>query len=225
VVVSSRKLDACEAVVKEIQAEGGTAMAISASIAIKSQLEEMVQKTRDAWGSIDVLVCNAASNPYYGPMSGMNDEQFTKILQNNIVSNHWLIQMVAPEMIARKNGSIIIISSIGGLRGSPVLGAYCVSKAADMQLARNYAVEYGRHNIRTNCIAPGSILSEGTKQLFYGETGQFNDRVQAMLAHVPLGRPGQPEEIAHAVLFLAAPESSYLNGAIIPVDGGRSAAG
>ena len=97
--------------------------------------------TRTAFGRIDILVCNAATNPYAGPMAGISDEQFEKILQNNVISNHWLIQMVAPEMVERKDGAILLISSIGGLRGNALIGAYNSSKAADMQLARNLAVE------------------------------------------------------------------------------------
>ena len=131
-----------------------------------------------------------------------------------------ITRILMKDMLARNDGSIVFISSVNAMRVVPGAVAYNAAKAGVVNLTRTMAIELGSQGILTNCIAPGSILSEGTKQLFYGENGQFNDRVQAMLAHVPLGRPGQPEEIAHAVLFLAAPESSYLNGAIIPVDGG-----
>lgn len=146
VVISSRKQDACDTVAAELNAKHGegTAIAIAASISDKAALQRLVEETRAAFGRIDILVCNAASNPYYGPLAGIADDQFRKILDNNVLSNHWLIQLCAPEMRERKDGSIIIVSSIGGLRGSTTIGAYNVSKAADFQLARNYAVEYGR---------------------------------------------------------------------------------
>ena len=144
VVVSSRKQDACEAVAAEINAaHGERAIAIAASISSKDALQALVAETNRRLGPIDILVCNAASNPYYGPMAGISDDQFRKILDNNILSNHWLIQLVAPQMIEKKDGAIVIVSSIGGLKASSVIGAYNVSKAADMQLARNYAEEYG----------------------------------------------------------------------------------
>lgn len=156
VVISSRKIDQCQAVVREIDEaySPGKAIAIAASISSKDDLTRLVAETNQKMGRIDILVCNAASNPYYGPLAGVSDEQFRKILDNNILSNHWLIQLTAPQMIERRDGSIIIVSSIGGLVGSPVIGAYNVSKAADMQLARNYAVEYGESNVRINCICP-----------------------------------------------------------------------
>ena len=137
VVISSRKQDACDAVAAEINARyPGRAIAIAANISDKAGLQLLVDETRRAFGKVDILVCNAASNPYYGPQEGISDEQFRKILDNNIVANHWLIAMVAPEMRERRDGAIIIISSIGGLRGTPEIGAYAISKAADMQLAR-----------------------------------------------------------------------------------------
>jgi NAD(P)-dependent dehydrogenase (short-subunit alcohol dehydrogenase family) len=160
VVVSSRKLDACEAVVQEIKAEGGMAMAISASIASKEQLQNLVAQTQNTWGAIDILVCNAASNPYYGPATGMSDEVFQKIMHNNVLSSAWLCNMVYPDMKAKRNGAIVLVSSVGGLHGSSVIGAYNISKAADMQLARNLAVEWGPDNIRINCIAPGLIRTD-----------------------------------------------------------------
>ena len=205
VVVSSRKLDACETVVKEIQAEGGSAMAISASIAIKSQLEEMVQKTRDAWGSIDVLVCNAASNPYYGPMTGMSDEVFNKIMHNNVLSSSWLCNMVYPDMKAKKNGAIVLISSVGGLHGSHVIGPYNISKAADMQLARNLAVEWGPDNIRVNCIAPGLIRTDFAKAL-------TDDPVKAGMVEneTPLRRIGDPDDIGGIAVLLASAAGKYI---------------
>src|SRR6185437_4791946 len=154
VVISSRKKQACDEVAKAINDKAGkqVALPVAANISTKDDLKNLVEETNRAFGRIDALVCNAASNPYYGPQAGISDEQFRKILDNNIVSNHWLISLVVPQMIDRKDGSITVISSIGGLKGSTVLGAYAISKAADMQLARNLACEYGKHNIRVNCI-------------------------------------------------------------------------
>ena len=168
VVISSRKPGPCQEVAGELNEKHGegTAIAVPANISSKEDLTNLVDETRKAFGKIDVLVCNAASNPYYGPMEEIGDEQFEKILSNNIISNHWLIQLVAPEMKARKDGAIVIISSIGGLKGSPVIGAYNISKAADFQLARNYAIELGPHNIRVNCVAPGLIKTDFARALW-----------------------------------------------------------
>src|ERR1700716_4135108 len=162
VVVSSRKQDVCDQVTKEINDKfgQGTAVAIAANISSKENLQNLVTESYRAFGKIDVLVCNAASNPYYGPLGGICVDQFRKMQKNNIVANNWLISMVVPQMIERKDGSIVIVSSIGGLKGSTVLGAYAISKAADMQLARNLACEYGKHNVRVNCIAPGLIKTD-----------------------------------------------------------------
>jgi NAD(P)-dependent dehydrogenase (short-subunit alcohol dehydrogenase family) len=159
VIISSRKADACAETAAAINRACGreAAKPIAANISSKEALQRLVDETNKAFGRIDILVCNAASNPYYGPMAGISDEQFRKILDNNVLANHWLIQMAAPGMLERNDGSIVIISSIGGLKGSPVIGAYNVSKAADIQLARNLAVEWGQHNVRVNCIAPGLI--------------------------------------------------------------------
>ena len=217
VVISSRKQDACDSVAGEINARygDGTAIAIAANISDKAGLQALVDQTRAAFGRIDILVCNAASNPYYGPQAGIADDQFRKILDNNIVSNHWLIQMVAPEMIERGAGSIIIISSIGGLRGSPVIGAYCISKAADMQLARNLAVEFGPSGVRVNCIAPGLIKTDFARALW-----EHPDRIEAANTRVPLRRIGEPHEIAGAVVFLASSASSFMTGQTMVLDGG-----
>jgi NAD(P)-dependent dehydrogenase (short-subunit alcohol dehydrogenase family) len=165
VVISSRKLAACEDVVQTIRDAGGEAMAIAANISDKAQVEALVAQTRAAWGGIDIMVCNAATNPYYGPMTGMSDEVFDKIMRNNVLSNAWLCNLAYPDMKAKKDGAIVIVSSIGGLHGSSVIGAYNVSKAADMQLARNLAVEWGPDNIRVNCIAPGLIRTDFAKAL------------------------------------------------------------
>lgn len=217
VVISSRKQDACDAVAAEIDARfgEGRALAVAASISDKAALQRLVDATRAKWGRIDALVCNAASNPYYGPLAGISDEQFRKVLDNNILSNHWLIGMVAPEMRARREGSIVIVSSIGGLRGSPVIGAYNVSKAADFQLARNYAVEYGPDNVRVNCIAPGLIRTDFARALW-----EDPERIRAANEAVPLRRIGEPDEIAGAVVFLAADASRFMTGQALVIDGG-----
>jgi NAD(P)-dependent dehydrogenase (short-subunit alcohol dehydrogenase family) len=217
VVISSRKQDACDEVAAAINAQhgDGRAIAVAASISSKDALQGLVDATMQAFGRIDVLVCNAASNPYYGPMGGISDEQFRKILDNNVISNHWLIQMCAPQMVERKQGSIIIVSSIGGLRGSTTIGAYNVSKAADFQLARNLAHELGPDGVRVNCIAPGLIRTDFARALW--EDPKAYERATRL---VPLRRIGEPDEIAGAAVYLASKASSFTTGQAIVCDGG-----
>jgi NAD(P)-dependent dehydrogenase (short-subunit alcohol dehydrogenase family) len=217
VVISSRKQDSCDEVAHAINAEHGegTAIAVAANISDKAALQNLVDETRRAFGRIDVLVCNAASNPYYGPMAGISDDQFRKIFDNNVLSNHWLIGMVAPEMLERKNGSIIIVSSIGGLTSSTVIGAYNVSKAADFQLARNLAAEFGPSQVRVNCIAPGLVKTDFARALW-----ENPDTLKAVTKTTPLRRIGEPHEIAGAAVFLASPASTFMTGQTMIVDGG-----
>ena len=221
VVVSSRKADACEAAVAEINAAVGrdAAISIPANIADKASLQALVDGARAKFGRIDHLVCNAASNPYFGPAEGISDDAFMKIMQNNILSNHWLITMVAPEMRARKDGSITIISSVGGLKASTVIGAYCISKAADMQLARNLAAEYGPDNVRVNCIAPGLIKTDFAKALWDNP-----DILKASTSGAPLRRIGIPDEIAGMAVLLACKAGAFATGQCFVIDGGATIA-
>ncbi len=217
VVISSRKQLPCDELAAEINAQHGVgrAIAVAANISSKEALQGLIDQTMAAFGRIDTLVCNAASNPYYGPLGGISDDQFRKILDNNIVANHWLVGMVAPQMRARKAGSIVIVSSIGGLRGSSILGAYCISKAADMQLARNLAVEFGPDNIRVNCIAPGLIRTDFARALWDNP-----ELLAARNAETPLRRIGDPDEIAGAAVYLASPAGSFMTGQTLVIDGG-----
>lgn len=215
VVVSSRKAEACQLVVEEIAAAGGEAFAQACNIGRKEDLQALVDAATSRWGRIDAAICNAAVNPHFGPMAGLPDEAFDKIMASNVRSNLWLANMVAPGMAERGGGTIVIVSSIGGLRGSPVLGAYGISKAADMQLARNLAVEWGPRNIRANCIAPGLVRTDFARALWENpETYRKRTR------DTPLKRIGEPDEIAGAAVFLASAAGSFMTGQTIVIDGG-----
>jgi NAD(P)-dependent dehydrogenase (short-subunit alcohol dehydrogenase family) len=217
VVISSRKPEPCAEVRDAINAAHGEGSAISipANISSKDELRHLVDETTRRLGRVDIVVCNAASNPYYGPLGGIEDDQFRKILENNVIANHWLINFAAPQMIERKNGAIIIVSSIGGLRGSPVIGAYNVSKAADFQLARNLAVEYGPHNVRVNCIAPGLIKTDFARALW-----EDAETLKRRTENTPLRRIGEPDEIAGAAVFLASRAGAFMTGQSLVIDGG-----
>ncbi|MDF1687383.1 MAG: NAD(P)-dependent dehydrogenase (short-subunit alcohol dehydrogenase family) [Parvibaculaceae bacterium] len=218
VVVSSRKADACDKVAGEINAtHPDQAIAIPCNIGDKAQLQNLVDRTMEKWGKIDILVCNAAVNPYFGPASDIPDDAFDKVMANNIKSNHWLSNMVVPQMKERKDGSIIIISSIGGLKGSNILGAYAISKAADMQLARNLSAEHGHHNIRANCIAPGLIKTYFAKALW-----DDPKILEASTSTAPLKRIGIPDEIAGAAVFLAGKSGAFMTGQTMVIDGGAT---
>lgn len=220
VVVTSRKLDACTKVVDEIEAAGGQGIALACNISSKEQILELADQTEAAFGPANVLVCNAAVNPFYGPMSQIPDEAFAKVLQVNIHSNLWLANRLAPKMADSGGGSIVIISSIGGMFGSRTLGAYAISKAADVQLARNLALEWGKQRIRVNCIAPGLVKTDFAKALW--------DNPQTLataLAASPLNRIGEPEDIAGAALLLASDAGRFITGTTLVVDGGATVRG
>ena len=215
VVVSSRKLAACEEVAAGIRGEGGDAVALAANIGHKEQLQGLVDATLAQWGGIDILVCNAAVNPYFGPSLHCPDEAFDRIMGSNVRSNFWLCNMVLPQMAERGGGAIIVISSIAGLRGTPTLGAYGISKAADMAIVRNLAVEWGAKNIRANCIAPGLVKTDFARAL-WEDPAVLAKRVKDS----PLPRIGEPDEIAGAAIFLASPAGSFTTGQTFVIDGG-----
>lgn len=215
VVISSRKAEACETVAEAIRQEGGEASAIACNISRKNEVEALVSGTKNRFGRIDILVCNAAVNPYFGTMSGLSDEAFDKIMGSNVKSNLWLCNLVIPGMAEQGGGAVVIVSSIAGLRASPMLGGYGISKAADFALARNLATEWGPNNVRINCIAPGLVKTDFARALWE------NRELLAMRnALTPLRRIGEPDEIGPIAAFLAAPASSFITGQIIVADGG-----
>lgn len=219
VVVSSRKREACEPVAAAIREAGGEAAVIPCNISDRAQIEALATGAREAFGRIDILVLNAATNPVYGPMSEADDAVFDKVMGNNVRSNMVLAHMALPEMAERGDGAVIIVSSIAGLRGSRNLGIYGLSKAADLQLARNMAMEWSPKGVRINCIAPGLIRTDFARALWE------DDKARAYVEGLtPLRRIGEPEDIAGIAVFLAAPASRFLTGQTIVADGGATIA-
>jgi NAD(P)-dependent dehydrogenase (short-subunit alcohol dehydrogenase family) len=215
VVISSRKADACEAAAAMIRARGGFAAVIPCNVSRRDEVEALVENTRAQLGRIDIVVGNAAANPAYGPLGTLSDEAFDKIIGTNVKSNLWLCNLTIPEMAARGGGAVVIMSSIGGLRGSDVIGAYGISKAADFALARNLAVEWGPKNVRVNCIAPGLVKTDFARALW-----ENPDALARRTERTPLRRIGMPEEIGPIAAFLASPAASFITGQIIVADGG-----
>ncbi len=215
VVISSRNVEACEPVAQGIRDKGGEAVAIACNISHKPQIERLFAQTEKQLGPVDILVCNAAVNPYYGSLQNITDEAWDKIMGSNVRSNLWLCNAVIPGMVARGGGAIVIVSSIGGLRGSPVIGAYGVSKAADMALARNLAVEWGKDGVRVNCVAPGLVKTDFARALWEDEKA-----VARRNAVTPLRRIGEPDEIGPAIAFLASDAASFITGETLVADGG-----
>ncbi len=218
VVISSRKADACQAVADQInQSVGGKqlALALPCNIGVKDQLKTLVDETLRHFGKIDILVCNAAANVHHGPSATIGDEAFAKIIDTNLKSTHWLCHMVLPGMVQRRDGAIVVISSIAGLRGSKDIGTYGISKAGEIALVRNISVEFGQYNIRANAIAPGLIKTDFARAL-WENPAYLNERINA----TPLRRIGEPLDIAGVALFLASKASAFMTGQVLVVDGG-----
>lgn len=217
VVISSRKADACEQVAAELKAQGFEAMAVPCHVGRKADLQNLVDRTNQAWGPIDVLVCNAATNPVYGTTAEMTDEAWDKIMDTNVKGTFWLTNMVLPQMAEKGEGAVVLLSSIAGLRGNTTIGTYGVSKAAEAALARNLAVEWGPKGIRVNSIAPGLIRTDFAKALWEDPV-----RVKRAEDKTPLRRIGDPVDIAGLAVFLSTRASAYITGQVIVADGGET---
>ncbi|WP_340160838.1 SDR family oxidoreductase [uncultured Hoeflea sp.] len=215
VVISSRTAEACEPVAQAIRAEGGDAAVVACNISRKNEVEGLIASTEKLYGAPDILVCNAAVNPAYGPLAELSDEAFDKIMGSNVKSNLWLCNRVIPAMKQKGGGVIVIISSIAGIQGNSVIGGYGISKAADFALARNLAVEHGPDNVRINCIAPGLVKTDFARALWEDE-----DNLKKRTRTTPLRRIGLPEEIGPVAAFLASPAASFITGQVIVADGG-----
>jgi hypothetical protein len=217
VVISSRKLEPCEKVVAEIEQAGGKAAAIPCHIGEADQRKALIERTREKFGAVDILVCNAAINPYYGPIENIPDDVFDRMMSVNVRCNLNLATLVRPDMAQRKAGAILIISSVAGLMGNSVIGAYGITKAADLQLTRNLATAWGRDGIRVNAIAPGLIKTDFAKALWDNP-----ETLKASTARSPLLRIGEPDEIAGAAVFLASAAGTFMTGQTMVIDGGAT---
>ncbi len=215
VVISSRKADACDKVANELKEQGFDALPIACHVGDKAQLQNLVDTTIATWGKIDILVCNAATNPVYGPTSQVSDEAFDKIMGTNVKGTFWLCNMVIPQMVELGGGSIVLLSSIAGIRASANIGVYGMSKAAEAGLARNLSLEWGPKNIRVNSIAPGLIRTDFAQALL-----DDPDRLKRVEEKLPLRRVGEPVDIAGVALFLGSAAGAYVTGQTIVADGG-----
>lgn len=215
VVISSRKAEACHEVAEGIKKAGGDAHVIPCNISRPDEVKALIAGTTKHYGKVDILVCNAAVNPYYGPLLDITDEAFDKIMGSNVRSNIWLCAEAIPQMAARGKGSVVIISSIGGMRGSTVIGAYGISKAADFALCRSLAGEWGPKGVRVNCVAPGLVKTDFARALW-----ENPETLKKATSGAPLRRIGEPDEIAGAAVFLASRAGTFVTGQSIVVDGG-----
>jgi len=217
VMLSSRKLDQCEAAAAEINAKCGEerAFAFACNAGYKDQLQALVDATRKKLGPIDVVVGNAGINPFYGPMSKIPDEAYDKIMATNVKSNHWLVQMVAPDMIERGGGSIMITSSTGAFSPSLVLGTYSISKLAVIGLVRNLAAELGPARVRVNAICPGLIRTDFAQALWDNPEAEQRANEQ-----IPLRRLGEADDLKGVAVFLASDASAYITGQALTICGG-----
>jgi NAD(P)-dependent dehydrogenase (short-subunit alcohol dehydrogenase family) len=215
VSISSRKAEACEQTLAEFKKQGFDAIAQPCNVSRKEELQALVDATQKKWGRIDIAIANAASNPYYGPLTGLPDDAFDKIFANNVKSSLWLAGMTLPAMGERRDGSFIIVGSIGGILANTVIGAYGMSKAADHHLVRNLAAEWGPKNVRVNAIAPGLIKTEFAKALWEDDKRR-TEREQT----TPLRRLGEPRDIGGIAVFLASQAGAFITGQVIVADGG-----
>ncbi len=219
VVVSSRKLQNAQEVADEIAAAGGEALALQAHVGRPADVTALVQQTVETFGRVDVAINNAATNPHFGPMLTADEGQWDKILDTNAKGVFRVCKAVASHMEAQGSGKIINIASVAGLRPSPGMGVYGISKAAVIMLTQVLAMELGHANIQVNSIVLGLIKTRFSQMLW-----QTPHIAEPILGRLPLGRFGEPEDVAGLALYLASPASDYVTGALFLVDGGMNIA-
>lgn len=217
VVVASEDAAACQQAASELRAQGLLASGLCCDVADRAQVDALAAQVIERHGRVDVLVCNAGIAPHMGPIATASDDDYERTMTVNLRSALWLTSAVIPHMALGGGGSVVLMSSIAGIRGNRGLGVYSLSKAGLAALARNLAVEWGPARIRVNAVSPGVVQTEFARPL----TG--NDAaMQRRLALTPLRRTGTPEEIAGSVLYLASPAGAFVTGHNLIVDGGTT---
>ena len=219
IVISSRKEDACNHVASEMRAAGHEAVAIPCNVSRKEDVENLAEKAQETFGKIDILVCNAAANIAMGPLGALTDAAYEKMMATNVQGVWRLCNLLIPQMAERYDGVVIVISSIAAIRGVDFAGLYGVTKAAEVGLVRNYAAEWGPKNVRVNAILPGFIKTDFSRAIW--EDKAMHD---AELARIPLGRIGEPDDIAGIAVMLASRAGNFITGQTIVADGGMTIA-
>ena len=215
VVLSSRKQESLDKVAESIKEAGSEAIGIAAHNGDKEALYDLVKKTIEHYGTVDIVVNNAATNPHFGTVLDADDSYWQKTIEVNLMGNVWLSQAAVKVMRKNGGGKIINVASIVGLNPGQYQGIYSVTKAAVISLTKTLAIELGSNNIQVNAIAPGLIQTKFAKALWENE--QLMGQV---LAKTPAGRIGQPNDIAGLALFLASPASDFITGGVFVADGG-----
>jgi NAD(P)-dependent dehydrogenase (short-subunit alcohol dehydrogenase family) len=206
-------------------AELGRAIACRADVRVEAEVDAAVDATLKAFGGLDILINNAGVNTlaHRVEFDRFPESEWDRITGVDLDGLFLVSRRAAQPMLARGHGRIVNVASVVGLAAMRLQSPFVAAKAGVIHLTRSMALELGARGISTNAIAPGSVMTEVTRKLFYGEDGSFFAKTQAFMAHIPLGRPGTPEEIAEAALFLASPEAGYINGQVLTVDGGWTA--
>jgi NAD(P)-dependent dehydrogenase (short-subunit alcohol dehydrogenase family) len=209
----------------EVAAAGHRTLGLAADVADRDAVLAAYEQIQRELGQVSILVNNAGINTSKDrrPIHEYAEDDWHRILRVDLTGVYVVSKVIVPGMVERGAGRIVNIASVAGLVPLRLQSAYCAAKAGVVNLTRSMALELGPQGILTNCVAPGSILTRGTRALFYGTTGEQTEIAKSLLSHVPLGRPGTPEDVAAAVTFLVAPEASYINGAVLTVDGGWTA--
>jgi len=216
VVLVSRKIDGLQGVADEIRGNGGDAMPIACHVGHSDQRQAMLDEALKAYGKIDILVNNAATNPHFGPMLTIDERAWDKTFEVNVKGYFGMIQLVAGHLQQRKaKGSIVNIASVVGQMAAPMQGVYAMTKAAVISMTRTLAMELGGAGIRVNAIAPGLIETKFAQMLVDNASIR-----KTIVDRTAAGRIGQPRDIAGGAVFLASDESDYLTGDIMVIDGG-----
>ena len=218
-------LDGAEKTAAGIRESGGEALAIEGDVSRSGQMERAVDRIVKEWGKLSILINNAGINTLGGrvPIHEFQPDDWSRILEVDLTGVYVTSKAAVPALIRNRGGRIVNISSVAGLVPLRLQSAFVAAKAGVVNLTRSMALELGPQGILVNAVAPGSTLTRGTKKLFYGADGVYTENAASLLAHIPLGRPAETREIAYSVLFLVSPEASYVNGAVLTVDGGWTA--